>query len=554
MNDAKKTKTQLINELTVLRQRNAHLEAAETERRQGQATLSTLTEHLASLLTFSPTVVYTCEPTGSFAVTFVSANIVSQFGYTVEECLADTQFWLTHIHPEDVARVLTRLSNISTLGHQVNEYRFLHKSGTYRWLRNECKMVCDTNHTPREIVGYWLDITEYKKLEEQLCQVQKIASVGTLAGSIAHEFNNMLAAIIGFTEMATHEISQANPAYHYLQEVLKAGLRAKDLVHQILTFSRKNDRKHKPVQLSLLVKETIKFLRASLPTTIDIQQLIPYDVGMVMADPTQMHQILINLCTNAVYAMRETGGLLEIGVDTLEGIDASVASHCKVRPGPYICLTVRDTGHGIAPEIAECIFEPFFTTKGVGEGTGMGLAIVKSIVTQHGGTITVESRPGAGTTFAIYLPRIDQIAERETQPEIPVMPYGQGRILFVDDEDAQVRLWQSMLARLGYEVLVSSSSSEALNIFQTAPYSFDLVITDQTMPQMTGEALAVELRRIRPDIPIVLCTGFSHSICAEKAQALGIDAFLMKPLRIQELGLAIRQALAQRATLATSVQ
>jgi signal transduction histidine kinase/CheY-like chemotaxis protein len=394
---------------------------------------------------------------------------------------------------------------------------------------------------------------EHKSLEDQLCQGQKMAAVGTLAGSIAHEFNNMLAAIIGFTEMATYEISQASPAYHYLQEVHKAGLRAKDLVQQILTFSRKNDREHKPVQLSLLVKETVKFLRASLPATIDIRQRIPYDVGAVMADPTQMHQILINLCINAEYAMRETGGLLEIGADHIVASDVAVTSPRELRPGPYIRLTVRDTGHGIAPEIVERIFEPFFTTKGVGEGTGMGLAIVKSIVTRHGGMITVESTPGAGTTFAIYLPRIDQTAEREPQTEVPV-PYGQGRILFVDDDDALVRLWQSMLARLVYEVLVSSSSSEALKIFQTAPYSFDLVITDQTMPHMTGEVLAAELRRIRPDIPIVLCTGFSHSIQADKAQAIGIDAFLMKPLRAQELGLAVRQALAQRATLETSAQ
>jgi CheY-like chemotaxis protein len=329
--------------------------------------------------------------------------------------------------------------------------------------------------------------------------------------------------------------------------VLAASKRARDLVQQILTFSRKTEQERKPIKLAPLIEEALRLLRASLPATIDICQDLVADTGTVLADPTQMQQVLLNLCANAACAMRETGGLLYVGLEAVEGDAALTARHPELQPGPYLRLTVRDTGCGIGPEVLERIFEPFFTTKQVGAGTGMGLAVVHGIIVSHSGTITVQSTPGNGTTCAIYLPRLPEAAAGDMPPE-DVIPRGKGRILFVDDEDAIAHLGQALLEPLGYEVIVSNSSLAALEAFRAATHRFDLVVTDQTMPTMTGEALARALRQIRPDIPIILCTGFSYTMDADKARALGIDAFLLKPLRAWELSATIQQVLAHRVS------
>jgi PAS domain S-box-containing protein len=408
------------------------------------------------------------------------------------------------------------------------------------------------------IVGYrgvTRDITARLYAEEQLRQAQqdmqrrqaqKMEAIGVLAGGIAHDFNNILSAILGYTDLALHEVAPNGPGAQYLQEVLTAGRRAQSLVLQILTFSRASEPERIPVQLRLIIKEALKLLRASLPTTIDIRQDIDHDDGTVLADPTQMHQVLMNLCANAEYAMRDTGGILEVRLDTVELDTAAVAHYAELAPGSYVRLTIRDTGHGMPPEVVTRVFEPFFTTKGVGQGTGMGLAVVHGIVTSHGGAITLQSTPGQGTTCEVYLPRLDMVVDDAIGGD-ESLPLGKGVILFIDDEAAIARVGQQMLERLGYQAVVRSSSLAALETFRQTPYHFDLVITDQTMPHMTGEALAGELRRIRPDIPIILCTGFSHTMNAEKAQAQGIDAFLMKPLVARDLGLAIQQVLEQRA-------
>jgi PAS domain S-box-containing protein len=381
--------------------------------------------------------------------------------------------------------------------------------------------------------------------EEQLRHAQKLEAIGTLAGGIAHDFNNILSAILGYTELTLHELSQNAKAWCNLQEVLMAGKRAKELVQQILTFSRKSEQERTSLRLHLVVKEVLKLLRASLPTTIRIVQDIAADTGYVLADPTQMHQVLMNLCANAEYAMRETGGVLKVCLDTVE-VDAVIAAHHpRLRPGLHVRLTVQDTGAGIAPEILERIFEPFFTTKDVGQGSGMGLAVVHGIINSHNGAITVKSALGKGTTFEIYLPQVNATAADKVLPEEAIPP-GKGSILFVDDEDILAVWGQEMLEHFGYDVVVRTDSIQALEAFRMAPHGFDLVITDQTMPYMTGDMLARELRDIRPDIPIILCTGFSYTIDAEQAQTQGIDAFLMKPLTARELGLAIQQVLTQQ--------
>jgi len=389
------------------------------------------------------------------------------------------------------------------------------------------------------------EMVERQRLTEELRQVQKMEAVGRLAGGVAHDFNNILAAMIGYTELATHNMPASSPVWHQLREVLRAGQRAKALVQQILTFSRRTEQARTPVQLPPLVEEALALMRASLPSTIEIHQYIDPEVGAVLADPTQLHQVMLNLCANAEYAMRQTGGILDVRLEAAEVDSALVAQYPTLHLGLHVRLTVRDTGQGMPPDIVERVYDPFFTTKTAGEGTGIGLSVVHGIVANHGGTITVESRVGCGTTFTIYLPCIPWDMASEVQTEEP-LPYGQGRLLFVDDEPALVRLGHAVLTQLGYDVAAYTSSAEALAAFQAAPHHFDLVITDYTMPQMTGDVLTCALRRLRPDIPIILETGFSHTIDAEQAAALGVDAFLLKPWTVLELARTIAQVLAQR--------
>jgi PAS domain S-box-containing protein len=490
---------------------------------------------------------------------FVNQAYATMFGYdSPDDILRMDDIIRYVVAPHEQARILqymhARIRGEEAPTHF--SYQGIRKDGFLVWLDN---MVGVINWQGEPAIQSTIfDITDRKnaeeerqRLEDQLRQAQKMEAIGTLAGGIAHDFNNVLAAIIGYTELATYDIPQASVPWCNLQEVLTASVRAKDLVQQIMTFSRQSNTERKPVRLAVLVKETLKLLRASLPTTIDIRYDIPDETGMVFVDPTQIHQIIMNLCTNAEQAMRETGGILEVGLEAVEVSDTFAASHTAMQPGPHIYLTVRDTGHGMEPEVLERIFEPFFTTKEVGVGTGMGLSVVHGIVMNHGGAITVESTVGEGTTFEIYLPRIDEPPEKHTSSEEP-LPHGQGCMLFVDDEEPLARLGQAMLERLGYEVVVRTNSIEALEAFRADPHRFDLVITDQTMPNMAGEMLTKELRRIRPGIPIILCTGFSHVMDAEKAAALGIDAFCIKPLVARDLAVTIQQVLTKRSEKKTS--
>jgi signal transduction histidine kinase/DNA-binding response OmpR family regulator len=383
---------------------------------------------------------------------------------------------------------------------------------------------------------------ERKRLETQLRQAQKMQAIGTLAGGIAHDFNNILSAILGYTELALGDVEQGSTVWHDLQGTLTAGRRARDLVQQILAFCRQTERTRTSIPLHWLVEEALVLLRAALPSIITIRPIIDRNAGAVLADPTQIQQVLINLCTNAAHAMREVGGVIEVRLEAIEvGGDASAISP-DLKAGSYVRLTVQDTGHGMEPKILERILEPFFTTKSMGEGTGMGLAVVHSIITNHGGAITVESTPGQGSTFIVYLPRHDSSGTAALPTREPVVG-GHERILFVDDEAALVHVGRATLQRLGYQVVVCASSSEALATFRTAPDAFDLVVTDRTMPALTGEALVHALRQIRPDIPIILCTGFSYPVTPEQLRALRVDALLLKPVMAHEWARVIRQVL-----------
>ncbi|MBL7177779.1 MAG: response regulator [Desulfobacteraceae bacterium] len=396
-------------------------------------------------------------------------------------------------------------------------------------------------------LAYLRDVTEKRCLEIQLQRAQKMEALGTLSGGIAHDFNNILSAIIGFTEIASFQLPEGNKARDNLKKALKASERAKDLIAQILSFSRQSEQKLRPTQIVPIIRDTIKLLRASLQTTIEIRHHIGRNAGIVEADPIQIHQILMNLCTNAHYAMREKGGVLVIYLIPVELSTDDVAAYPDLKPGSYLKLSVSDTGCGIDRSIMERIFDPYFTTKEKGAGTGLGLFVVHGIVKSHGGTVTVESEPGKGTTFHIYLPKMEHAkGEAEIEFCLDRIPTGHERILFIDDEQALAEIGKEILEHLGYEVVTKTSSIEALGSFREQPDLFDLVITDMTMPHMTGENLAKEIMKIRPDIPIILCTGFSEHITDKKAKELGIREFAMKPFAIHDLAKTIRKVLGKK--------
>jgi PAS domain S-box-containing protein len=390
------------------------------------------------------------------------------------------------------------------------------------------------------------DVTDKVHLRNRLQHSQKMEALGTLAGGVAHDFNNILTAILGFAQLARDQVAGGTPYRRYLDQVLSAGSRAADLVRQILTFSRWTEQERKPVEVPPIIKEALKLLRSSLPTTIEIRQEIAIEPqeGMVLADPTQIHQVMMNLCTNAAHAMRTRGGVLGVSLSRIGVTAPLVARYPDLKPGPHLQLTVSDTGYGMDAALMERIFDPYFTTKGLGEGTGLGLAVVQGIVKSCGGLITVYSEPGQGTTFNIFLPEIRCDATLEA--EAPVEPAtGSERILFVDDEKTLVDLGKEMLESLGYDVVAKTSSIEALATFRNQPPAFDLVITDMTMPGLTGSELAQELLAIRSDLPIILCTGFSGLINGPQCKAMGIREFVMKPYVSTNLAKTIRKALQQ---------
>jgi PAS domain S-box-containing protein len=383
------------------------------------------------------------------------------------------------------------------------------------------------------------DITNELMLERQLRQSQKMEAIGTLAGGIAHDFNNILAAIIGFAEMSLNRLPEDTRSQHDLKQVINAAYRGESLVNQILSFSHQRELEKKPIQLEFIIKEALKFLRATLPKTIKIRQKIKTNLDMVIADPTQIHQLLINLCTNAAQAMREKGGVLEI---SLADVYISENQISDLSAGPFIELKVSDTGIGMDASVMEQIFNPFFTTKKLGEGTGMGLSVVHGIVKSHGGAITVDSTLGKGSTFHVFFPKIEREV-REEPCEVELVPTGEGSILFVDDEKVLKDIGERILKSLGYKVVATTSSIEAIEIFRKEPDKFDMVVTDQTMPDMTGYDLAKELMGIRPDIPVILCTGFSETVSPEKAKDLGIKEFLMKPINRRKIAETIRRVM-----------
>ena len=394
----------------------------------------------------------------------------------------------------------------------------------------------------RFILSVGQDITDLKRMRKQIQHSQKMESLGNLAGGIAHDFNNILYPIVGMAELLLDDLPEDSPAYEKAKEILKAGRRGSDLVKQILAFSRQSEHVIIPVRPQQVLRETVKFSRATIPASIKITEQIQDDCGLILADPTQLHQIALNILTNAYQAVEDKGGTITVRLQERD-LEPPDMADFSLEPGRYAVLTIADTGPGMEPELLERIFEPYFTTKEPGRGSGIGLAVVYRTVKDHKGDIRVFSEVGKGTAFEVYLPVLDESPEDDLAESQNVEIGGAERILIVDDEEPIIKLERDILQRFGYRVSESSDSAAALKLFEENPYGFDLEITDMTMPGMTGDQLAIRMLSVRPDVPIVLCTGYSERISKDRAYQLGIKGFLTKPFYKSELGEMVRNVL-----------
>ncbi len=450
---------------------------------------------------------------------FVSANIIGMFACYSMEYYARRDFFLARLLEDEKEKV-----------NDINlklEQRVQERTAQLKAANED--LLCE--------------IEERKQTENKLLQSQKMQAIGTLAGGIAHDFNNILTAIIGYSELGLFKKKMDDKKTRMsFEQIHQAGERARDLVKQILTFSRQEEEKHSEINLSLIIKETLKLMRATVPSNIKIKSSIKTKTDRVFANPTQLHQVLMNLCTNAAHAMKGHTGELTVTLEDTCINKTEQNPSVNLPDGPYLNLKVTDTGTGIDPAVMERIFDPFFTTKEPGEGTGMGLSVVHGIVESHGGIITVDAELGRGSTFHILLPRLDNnkkaLPERESE-----IPTGKECILFVDDEQALVDVGQEMLEEFGYNVVTKTSALDAFKTFCAHPKDFDLVITDKSMPNMTGFDLAEELLRVRPNLPIILCSGYNDKDDREKALSIGFKETINKPLVMRKMAESVRNAL-----------
>ena len=490
--------------------------------------------------------IYTQDMEGRFA----SANPAMQrlFGYDMDEFIGHraADFMKPELQSDFASRYL---EVIKEQGHHEGISCYFKKNKEKIYIEYRSSLVKPDDGSEPYISGIGRDVTEkilsekkVKQLQKQVAQAHKMESIGTLAGGIAHDFNNILFPVLGYAEMLLEDVPEDSPFRASINGIYTSALRAKSLVKQILTFSRQESGELMLMKMQPVVKEALKLIRSTIPTTIEIIQDINPDCGVIKADPTQIHQIVMNLTTNAYHAMEETGGGLKVSLKAVELGEYDIITP-DMAPGVYACLTVADTGVGMDKNLTDKIFDPFFTTKAIGKGTGMGLSVVHGIVTAMGGAIHVYSEPGKGTQFHVYLPVEKSLSEEQvTNSKAPILG-GTEQILLVDDEEAILAMEKRMLERLGYQVTSRTSSLEALEAFRADPDKFDLIITDMAMPNMPGDKLSVELIKIRYDIPILLCTGFSETISEEKAVYLGIKGFLFKPIVIKDLAQKIREVL-----------
>ena len=478
---------------------------------------------------------------GEHRLLFANPNYCRVFGLSADLVFGRT--FEPFIHEDDREAVKSSLQALTQAPYAVRyQERALTVNGwrSFEW---SASAHMDEQGDVRSIISVGRDITEKTEMEEKLRHTQKMDAIGTLSGGIAHDFNNILSIIIGNTDLAIDELVSEHKAQDYLEEIRLATLRARDVVKQLVDLSHASDLNRCPVDLCAQTHNTLKLIRASLPSTIEIIEKIPSKPQMVLADANQMQQLLINLCTNAYQAMDSSGGVLTIAIDIVEPQATDIGLHPDLDPGEYVVLSISDTGQGIASEIKEKIFDPYFTTRDVGKGSGMGLAVAHNIVKNHGGAIELESKVGTGTTLRIYLPHSVHAVEQDAEQNIAYIPTGNEHILYIDDEPAITKSAFSIIGRLGYDVTVQNDPEEALRLFTSNPARYDLVITDMTMPKMTGDILSEAILKVRKDIPIIICTGHSEGLDAQRAQQIGIRHYADKPLAKHEIAQLIRSVL-----------
>ena len=430
---------------------------------------------------------------------------------------------------------------------------------THRYLGRTFSVSCSPITSNGEILGFVhsaKDISHQHNLEKRLIHAHKLESVATLAGGIAHDFNNILGAILGNADLLLYRLPEesnrdkpffgppitSDEIIEHVQAIKRAGNRARDLVAQILAFSRQSTNQRRNIFIAPIIKEACRLLRASIPTTIGIRLSVAEEIGMIYADPTQIQQVLMNLCSNAAQALGNKAGTIEITLREIESGEAERIRYHNLEPGRYVVLSVKDTGTGMSPEMLERIFDPFYTTRDVGEGSGMGLAVLHGIILSHDGVVDVQSEVDKGTVFTIFFPRVIVEGEGE-EDQTTALPRGTGTILFVDDEEDIVKMRTGMLSYLGYRVLPATGPEQALSYFTRNEEQIDLVITDHTMPRMTGVQLAAEISAMRPGLPIFLCSGYSEAVTPEESERAGIRRFLAKPVDMRMLATAIRDFL-----------
>ncbi|MBW2249817.1 MAG: PAS domain S-box protein [Deltaproteobacteria bacterium] len=516
---------------------SVHVVSDITERKQTEEALQTSHERFLTVLDSIDATIYVADME-TYEILFMNKNMIESFGrdLTGEIC------WDVFRGESEPCRQCTNDRLIDENGKSTGVCVWQDRNPiTEKWYINYDRAI---EWTDGRLVRLQIatDITSLKRVEEELRQAHKMESIGTLAGGIAHDFNNILYIITGNAELALEDIPEWNPVHANLKEIKAAGLRAAGIVKQLLNFSRKTDEELKNIGAITVIKDALNFLQATIPATIKIRKHLPDTDITIFADPIQVNQVLMNICTNASQAMEKTGGILEIYVEKKSLTDESADKYPDLTTGEYIKITVSDTGSGIDPEIINRIFDPYFTTKEFGKGSGMGLAVVHGIVKNHGGAITVDSEPEKGATFTILFPVVVEkpVAVVKAPDEIPL---GTETILFVDDEKSIVNIIGQMFERLGYKVETKQNPVEALKLFQSKPDEFDLVITDMTMPQMTGVKLSEKLKDVRPEIPVIICTGHSSLIDEEKAKKLGISAYVMKPIVMSDIAKTIRKVL-----------
>ncbi len=525
--------------------KTAELEASNQQLQASQVEMRQARDYFENLFRTSPDAIFVTDADGY--IVMANESVYEVYGYSPEELIGQHASSLTPDNERAWNENIVLVERVFELGLVRNWVAVRqHKDGRIIQVETSVVLLKNPDGTISGSISSTRDITDRKRLEEQLRQSQKMEAIGTLAGGIAHDFNNILGAIIGYTELSKDLPAGNRDLENNLSQVLKAAERAKNLVKQILAFSRKSESALKALQLHLVVKEVLNLLRSSIPTTIDIKTDIATANDIVIADATQVHQIVMNLCTNAAHAMQQKGGVLEVTIKAFDLDEHSVRAYADIEPGPYVRLSVKDTGTGISGDVITRIFEPFFTTKELGRGTGMGLAVAHGIVKSLNGDIKVYSEPGKGTVFHVLLPRVqEEGAGRDIVQQSA--PHGHERVLLVDDETMLLDVGEQLLNSLGYRVTAISSPVEALELFGKDPAAFDLVITDQTMPQLTGYDLAQQLLKIRKDVPLILCTGYSDLVTVESAIAGGIKAFVIKPLNRLAIAETIRKVLDKSA-------